>query len=87
MLKLFLIAAAKIDDGGGEWGPGRGEGPVVSTWTPKSLMTLFLLEEHVLELCPTLPQCEHFLPIAMNKSKRKEKERDDVDDGEILGFM
>lgn len=87
MLKLFFIVAAKIDKGGGEWGPGGGEEPVVSTWTPKSLITLVLLEEHVLELCPTLPQCEHFLPIEWISKEERERKRWCWWWGEILGFM
>jgi hypothetical protein len=41
----------------------------MSSCTPKSLKLSFWVVVQVLELCPTFPQCEHFLPIMKKTSK------------------
>jgi hypothetical protein len=68
MLKLFLmmVELLLLDD----------------SWTPKrrSPPTPRVKDVHVLQLCPILPQCEHFLlPICLlsyeNEKELKDKER------------
>lgn len=57
MLKLFLMMVLD-DDNDDE-----------DSWTPKrrSPISFVVKDVHVLQLCPMLPQCEHFLlPIITN---------------------
>jgi hypothetical protein len=67
MLKLFLMMVELLLD---------------DSWTPKrrSPPTPRVKDVHVLQLCPILPQCEHFLlPICLlsyeNEKELKDKER------------
>jgi hypothetical protein len=63
MLKLFLMMVELLLD---------------DSWTPKrrSPPTPRVKDVHVLQLCPILPQCEHFLlPICLLLSYENEKER------------
>jgi len=58
MLKLFLIMV--LDD----------EEEEDDSWTPKRRSPPRVKDVHVLQLCPILPQCEHFLlPITNHQLK------------------
>lgn len=52
MLKLFLMMVLDDDNNDDE-----------DSWTPKrrSPISFVVKDVHVLQLCPMLPQCEHFL--------------------------
>jgi len=57
MLKLFLIMVLDDDEEDDSWTPKRRSPPRVK-------------DVHVLQLCPILPQCEHFLlPITNHQLK------------------
>lgn len=66
MLKLFLMMVLEDDEEEDSWTPKR-----------RSPTSFVVKEVHVLQLCPILPQCEHFLlPIVTYVSSyENDKER------------